>query len=684
MTRQEATNYLRARLTEFGLVDWKIKLVTETQSKIFLGKCSYSEKTIYLNAHHIDTHPEIEVFDTINHEIAHVLTTGQGHNDIWKAKAIELGALPNSCATYSLDPRAIDAIRSGNLLEVDYDEKVIKVPITTYEDQLVRTPKYKITRFQDKCIVCGKVAKEISSVEFRSQGKICKKITLECGHIRIVEHDSQSAFDLITFDGDPSCKHDWNKTVCRKCNAKRLYPFQIEGARALERNNGRMAIFDEMGLGKTIQPLAYLKFHPECFPVLAVVKSSLTFQWMKEIMRVLGDNYFPQRISSGKDGVLPGMKFYITSYDLLRRFDTEKLKKLGIKTVILDEVQQIKNPDSARTHEVRKVCKEIPHLIPLSGTPWKNRGSEFFVVLNMLDPKKFWSYQQFLNQWVDYYWDGARQKQGGIRNPAKFKEYIKDLAIRRERTEVLPELPLINRMKLTCEIEDHARKAYEDEVSDFVKWYNQLVIDGAEDSAEASQSAIARLQRMRHILGLAKIPTTIEWCQEFIEETDRKLVVFVHHIDVGQIIFNQLTEIGRESGIEILKITSEMNAEERFATQERFNKLPRTIMIGSTLASGEGLNLQTCSDCVMHERQWNPMNEEQAEGRFIRIGQTAQSVNATYIHADKSVDTHLDKIIEEKRRNFHVVMNKGEMPIWNESNMIKELTQLIVNGRTKS
>ncbi len=75
-------------------------------------------------------------------------------------------------------------------------------------------------------------------------------------------------------------------------------------------------------------------------------------------------------------------------------------------------------------------------------------------------------------------------------------------------------------------------------------------------------------------------------------------------------------------------------------------------MIASTLASGEGLNLQSCSDCVMHERQWNPSAEEQAEGRFIRIGQLAQSVNAVYMHADDTVDTDLHNIVEGKRRAF--------------------------------
>jgi len=47
------------------------------------------------------------------------------------------------------------------------------------------------------------------------------------------------------------------------------------------------------------------------------------------------------------------------------------------------------------------------------------------------------------------------------------------------------------------------------------------------------------------------------------------------------------------------------------------------IMLASTLAAGEGLNLQFCSFYIMMERQWNPANEEQPEGRFSRPEQTA-------------------------------------------------------------
>ena len=132
-----------------------------------------------------------------------------------------------------------------------------------------------------------------------------------------------------------------------------------------------------------------------------------------------------------------------------------------------------------------------------------------------------------------------------------------------------------------------------------------------------------------------------------------------------------------------LSMTADLDSTERFKLQENFNGKESRLMIASTLASGEGLNLQTCSDCVMHERQWNPQNEQQAEGRFIRIGQTAQSVNATYVHGDDTIDTILDGIVERKRIFFESAMNKGVTAQWSESGLIKDLTDSILNKRKK-
>lgn len=563
------------------------------------------------------------------------------------------------------------------------------LPINTLCDLLIKQTKmsYTHTKLVDKCAQCGKIAEIKSKVNIiNKNNEVTEFITLLCGHTRFIKLGRESPFDKLTFDGDINCAHVWGidkaRTTCQLCGAHRLYEYQVAGAQAIERANGRIGVFDEMGLGKTIQALAYLRYHPELRPFLWVTKSGIKFQHGKEIIRLLGRHELPQVVMSGKDTLISGMNV-IASYDIFRRLPREMFAAHGFKSVVLDECQAIKNPDSTRTGEIRQVVRDIPSIIPLSGTPWKNRGSEFFVVLNMLNPARFSSYQHFKNQWVGTYWDGSREKEGGIVNPEKFKEHIADIAIRRERRDVLPELPLINRTKILCEVDKVARTMYNAEEDKLIRLLNDAAIDGAEGSFEAQSQANSILIVMRQIVGISKVPTTVEFVEEFLEDTDRKIVVFVHHKKCGELIYEQLRTYCAENGHRApLKLTADMNSLERSDTQDKFNGNFR-VMVASTLASGEGLNLQSCSDCVMHERQWNPANEEQAEGRFIRIGQLAQSVNAVYVHGDDTVDTIFDGIVESKRRMFHEAMNNSELVGWNESNLLSELIQQIRNRKRK-
>ena len=166
---------------------------------------------------------------------------------------------------------------------------------------------------------------------------------------------------MVSNDWKPeirACKHEWNKNKCEKCGEFKLYGFQVIGAKATEiglASQRGFGIFDDMGLGKTVQALAVMRYHNEYTPCMVVTKSAIKFQWFKQAVRWLGPNYISQIISTSRDYLMPGLKLYIIPYDLLRRFPREKLHKLGIKLVILDECQQIKNPDSARTQEVRKL-----------------------------------------------------------------------------------------------------------------------------------------------------------------------------------------------------------------------------------------------------------------------------------------------------------------------------------------
>lgn len=517
-----------------------------------------------------------------------------------------------------------------------------------------------------KCPKCGKVA-ETSKEYSLGENTYCM---LKCGHIIQKHHISsdKKPESIVSTDG------------------KKLFEFQNIGVRFIEQSGGRCLVGDEMGLGKTIQALAFLLLHPEARPFLWIGKGSLLYQYQHEIMRWMNtddEEAFAQVIESSRDKLLKGFSGYIVSYDLLRRLTTKDkdftdiIVDAGIKTVILDECQQIKNSAASRTIFTRKLCAAVPNVIALSGTPIKNHAAEYFPILNILNPQMFPREANFVQYECDSYWTGYGYKTGGLRYPERFLQKTKNFIIRRTREEVLPDLPKINRQfQLHEDMGKEIEQAYIAAFKMFRDEYNK----GHEGmgSFDESSNILAYLSRMRHLTGLAKIDPCIDNVMEFLGSTDRKITIFHHHKDVGDILEEKLTklcielELGRP-----LRITADLSPESRYDKVLEFtNNLSSRILIASTLASGEGLNLQVCSDCIMLERQWNPANEEQAEARFPRPGSTASSIAAIYLVAVGTVDEFFSEIVERKREIVSKTLG-SEAVEWDQSSIMKELSAVL-------
>jgi hypothetical protein len=86
-------------MDKYGLLDsgWYFEF---DQAKRRFGCCNYRIKKITLSAPLTELRDESFVRNTILHEIAHALVGGRnGHNHIWKAKAIEIGCNGDRCSS---------------------------------------------------------------------------------------------------------------------------------------------------------------------------------------------------------------------------------------------------------------------------------------------------------------------------------------------------------------------------------------------------------------------------------------------------------------------------------------------------------------------------------------------------------------------------------------------------------
>jgi len=516
----------------------------------------------------------------------------------------------------------------------------------------------KSTVINEKCPTCARTAKSLFDAVVGND----RINVLSCGHTIKTPLVVKKPFDDLTF-----------------ADGGKPYDFQKKSMEFAREADFRCGIFHQMGLGKTIIALGILKqYIEELKPVGILCKSSLSLNWMRELIRVCGlePKYFPYVLNDSRDR--PDTKLFpitIMSLDLLRRFDSHEL--FAFKTLIIDECQLIKNPGAKRTQIVRNIAQNAKHVLALSGTPIKNNAAEYFTILNILNHYLFYQEAAYLDN--DCIYDGKRYR--GLKNPQQFKEKTKNFIIRYERhdPEVDVELPKINRMYRFVDLGDEVKKRYEEELTKFEKAFDEFEAKGEKKNSEEWQNVLAYMNMMRQITGMAKVPFIAEYAEDFFDNNpDEKLVLFMHHHSATNILYQRMKNICKDRGLpEPINLLG-VSGEERYLRSKLFNDDNKyKLLIGTELASGEGLNMQSCGSCVIGERQWNPANEEQAEGRFIRIGSTHASVDSMYPIAVGTIDELFTQIVESKRKNMESTLSHKEITNWDDSDLMSELAQVL-------
>lgn len=462
-----------------------------------------------------------------------------------------------------------------------------------------------------------------------------------------------------------------------------LREYQKEGCNWLMflREYGLAGILaDDMGLGKTIQALALMLKHyqngkADRAPSLVVAPTSVVYNWLSEASKFtptlktalfMGRDRGELLSRLSKDGSNKPQVIF-TTYGIIRR-DYEQLKNIQFEFLILDEAQNIKNPESVGAIAAKSL--KAFHRLALSGTPVENRLKELWSLFDFLMPDFLGAYKDFnevFERPIEAGLEGAGQKLRKIVNP---------FILRRLKSQVEKELPDRTDIIHLCEFDDEQRSLYLDVLDECrAKVFPEIALKGIKRSNFSVLAALLRLRQVCCDPSLLKAPgdkitdqsakldALINMIGEIVDE-GHKILVFSQFVEMLSIIRKEL----EKEGYTYEYLDGQTPAKERLERVDRFNASPDIpIFLISLKAGGTGLNL-TGADYVIHyDPWWNPAVENQATDRAHRIGQTRHVFNYKLI----TRGTVEEKILALQQKKKEL----ADLVIGGDESVAKELTQ---------
>jgi DNA repair and recombination protein RAD54B len=435
------------------------------------------------------------------------------------------------------------------------------------------------------------------------------------------------------------------------------------------RQSGEGAILaDEMGLGKTLQTIALLwtllkqnpidGVGPVVKKALIVCPVTLIHNWRKEFRKWLGtdrlgvfvfDNDKKIRLTDFTKG--RAYSVMIIGYEKLRTVQKELNEGAPIDIVIADEGHRLKTAQNKAAAAIRSLSTE--RRVVLSGTPLQNDLSEFFAMVDLVNPGLLGKYNTFKREFETPIVK-ARQPEATAKDLEKGEGRSEELArltgqfiLRRTADVIAKYLPpktetilfcrpttaqatlyravldspvfnavlgsteaslqLINVLKKLCNSPSLLTKQSSDD-SKPSENISSLLASIPPELSRIGNSASAKLQVLDSLL------------HQLRTNTQEKIVLVSNYTSTLDILGNLLSSLEYP----FLRLDGSTPASKRQALVDKFNKEPPArcfAFLLSAKAGGAGLNLIGASRLVLFDVDWNPATDIQAMARIHRDGQ---------------------------------------------------------------
>ena len=446
---------------------------------------------------------------------------------------------------------------------------------------------------------------------------------------------------------------------------------------------------DDMGLGKTLEVIACLLKEREGAdvlpPTLIIAPTSVLGNWRKEIERFAPNirtmvHQGSTRIKDEKTfkGMCQEHDVVLTSF-ALARLDEKLLKSLKWHRVVIDEAQNIKNPQAAQTRAILKLT--APHRLALTGTPVENRLRDLWSIFNFLHPGYLGKEAQFRKTF-----EMPIHKENDTTKSETLKKLVEPFILRRVKTDkrIINDLPDKIEQKMYCTLTPEQASLYEAVVKDVEEQLQDA------EGIKRKGLILSTLLRLKQICN-----HPMQFLQDgsaFTPERSHKLQrlgeMIEEVMDNGEsaLIFTQFTEIGGALS-RYLEHTWHYNTyylhggtnpakRDQMVTEFQDPETEPSVFILSLRAGGVGLNLTKANSVFHFDRWWNPAVEDQATDRAFRIGQRKNVFVHKFV-AMGTMEERIDAMIEDKKRLSSLVVGTDESWLTElDNNTFKELITL--------
>ena len=400
---------------------------------------------------------------------------------------------------------------------------------------------------------------------------------------------------------------------------------------------------DEMGLGKTIQTIAFLLSNKDKKSIV-ITPTALIYNWKNEL-----EKFAPtlkvgllHAAKSEREKILDNIDNYdviLTTYTTYKN-DIDKYKNINFDYCIIDEDQNIKNPDEIITKAIKNVNAKVR--FALTGTPIENNLMELWSIFDFIMPGYLYNKSKFKSIFVN-----------NDKNIIELKNLIKPFILRRTKKEVITELPDKIEQKIIIDLEKEHKRAY--------KGYVNLITRKIKENNQDNITVFSYLTKLRQLCLSPELMvknyqgknSKLDVLINIINDSsDEKILVFSQFTKVLEVIGKRLNE----ENISYSYLDGKTSAKDRVKLVEEFNTNNNKVFLISLKAGGTGLNLTSANIVVHFDPWWNPAVEDQASDRAHRIGQK-NVVNVIKLIAKGTAEERVINLQETKKELIEDVIN---------------------------